>query len=124
MPILLYVSSNLPVPQWFVKDVTTKMYKFIWNNKPDKIKRNTLIGNIKDGGLKMIDFENMVKAQKLMWIKRIYNNNQSSWKAFPEWLTSPMKLTDFLKCNINHENLPFDLPLFYNQESKFCLFSN
>ena len=87
MPILLYVSSNLPVPQWFVKNVTSKMYKYIWNGKPDKIKRNTLIGNIEQGGLKMIDFENMVKAQKLMWIKRIYSDDQPSWKAFPTWLT-------------------------------------
>jgi predicted GTPase len=28
-------------------------FNFLWNNKVDKVKRNTVIGNYEDGGLKM-----------------------------------------------------------------------
>jgi hypothetical protein len=33
------------------------IFKFIWNGKPDKVKRNTLIGDFAKSGLKMIDIE-------------------------------------------------------------------
>jgi hypothetical protein len=29
------------------------VFNFLWNNKVDKVKRNTVIGNYEDGGLKM-----------------------------------------------------------------------
>jgi hypothetical protein len=34
-------------PKWI------KLFNFLWNNKVDKVKRNTVIGNYEDGGLKM-----------------------------------------------------------------------
>ena len=36
------------------KDIEIKCFKFIWNGKPDKVKRNTLIGDFEKG---MIDIE-------------------------------------------------------------------
>jgi len=31
-------------------------FKFIWNFKPDKMKRHTIIGLVDKGGLNMVDF--------------------------------------------------------------------
>lgn len=115
LPQLLYVSSNLAVPEWFVKDITSIMYNFIWSGKRDKIKRNTIISKIEFGGLKMIDFENMIKSQKIMWIKRLISTKDATWKAFPQWLMSYYQLDDILKCNYSLEKMPFELPLFYHQ---------
>ena len=53
------------------------MNSFIWDGKPDKIKRSTLIQNYEKGGIKMINIENFIMSLKVTWIKKIldsYNN--------------------------------------------------
>jgi hypothetical protein len=114
LPILLYVASNLPVSEDFIKKVTKDMYSFLWNNKPEKIKRKTLISDIKSGGLKMIDFGCMVKAQKVMWAKRLISQDNSSWKAFPMWCLGKIG-TSILQCQIEPDCIPIDLTAFYQQ---------
>ena len=48
---LVYYCSVLNVPAEFVKEVNSTIFSFIWNFKPDKIKRKTLIGPVCKGGL-------------------------------------------------------------------------
>ena len=57
--VLLYVSKDL------IQAVNKELYGFIWNGK-DKIKRSALINDIEHGGLKMLDIESMIKAQRIM----------------------------------------------------------
>ena len=57
-------------PEKFEELITDISYKFIWNNKPEKIKRKTLIAEYEEGGQKMIDINSFLKAQKAMWVKR------------------------------------------------------
>ena len=53
---LIYQSSMLPMPSLNFKNrVKDKMYKFIWNNKRDKIKRTIMNQEYKLGVCKMID---------------------------------------------------------------------
>ena len=61
---LIYSASVLPVPVHYIQEINKLIFDFIWAGKPPKIKRNTLIGNKKDGGLKMCDFNIMEKALK------------------------------------------------------------
>jgi hypothetical protein len=49
--------SSCVIPEKYKKEIESKCFKFIWNGKPDKVKRNTLIGDFEKGGLKMIDIE-------------------------------------------------------------------
>ncbi len=114
MPILLYATSNLTVPNDFVKNINNVMYSFIWRNGPDKIKRNTLIAKVKNGGLKMVDIESMMKAQKVMWAKRLVSSDMASWKFFPKWCMGDFGTT-LLQCQYNPENVPLQLPSFYKQ---------
>ena len=37
-----------------IKDVNRLIYKFLWNSR-DRIKRNTLIGPVKSGGINVVD---------------------------------------------------------------------
>ena len=37
------------------------LFRFLWNNKPEKIKRSILIGNKQKGGIEMPDFETYSK---------------------------------------------------------------
>jgi hypothetical protein len=45
------------IPEKYKKEIESKCFKFIWNEKPDKVRRNTLIGDFEKDGLKMIDIE-------------------------------------------------------------------
>ena len=51
LPQLLYTSSGLFVPNSFIENVDKEIVKFVWNNKPPKVKTSKMIGNIDEGGL-------------------------------------------------------------------------
>ena len=59
---LIYNASVLPVPNNFCDQVNKVTFNFIWDNKIAKIKKKTIIGERKNGGLTMIDFTLMNKA--------------------------------------------------------------
>ena len=57
------------------------MFDFLWDDKPDKINRKTIIQNYENGGLKMIDLKLFIKSIKAGWVKRIIDrNNKGDWK--------------------------------------------
>ena len=83
LPKLIYSASVLAIPDHYIQEINKITFNFIWEGKPPKIKKNTIIGEKKDGGLKMCDFKIMEKALKLAWIKRIQDDSQPSWKIIP-----------------------------------------
>ena len=64
VPIFTYVASACDVPEKYRKEIDSKCFKFIWNNKPDKVKRNTVVGKLGNGGLKTIDIQSYFKSLK------------------------------------------------------------
>ena len=42
---------------------------FLWNDKGNKIKRNVIINDYLEGGLKMIGIDSFNKSLKAIWIK-------------------------------------------------------
>ena len=57
------------------------MFNFIWDNKPDKIKRKVLYQDYSDGGLKMLNLQKFILSLKASWITRILDNkNHGQWK--------------------------------------------
>ena len=76
-----------------VKTLENAFFKFIWDNKPDKIKRSTLKKNYLNGGLNMIDLNNFIAALKCTWIRRMYVNHDANWvySAKP-YIQSPTNL--------------------------------
>jgi hypothetical protein len=71
MPIFTFIVSSCVIPEKYKKEIESKCFKFIWNGKPDKVKRNTLIGDIEKGGLKMIDIESYFISLKASWVSRL-----------------------------------------------------
>ena len=57
VPIFTYVASACVVPENHRKEIDSKCFKFIWSNKPDKVKRNNVVGKLGNGGLKMMIFK-------------------------------------------------------------------
>ena len=106
LPKLIYPITVLELPNnEMMKNIKLKMFDFLWDGKPDKIKRETLIQSYENGGLKMIDIDIFIKTIKCSWIKRLSDqNNKGDWKAI--YLRKLEKLggIDFFECNINKED--------------------
>ena len=71
----------ISTPLGIIKQANTIFYHFLWNG-PDKIKRNTMIAEYHQGGLKMPHFESIITTQKIMWAKRYLSFNFHPWKEF------------------------------------------
>ena len=75
--------SSMPSYEESLKKVTDLIFKFLWDNKGDKIKRTEMIADYQDGGLKMFDVMKFNKALKTTWIlKYISDDCQPKWKSF------------------------------------------
>jgi hypothetical protein len=83
IPIFTFIVSSCVIPEKYKKEIESKCFKFIWNGKPDKVKRNTLIGDFEKGGLKMIDIESYFIALKASWVSRLTDSKFSNWKLIP-----------------------------------------
>ena len=82
---LIYLSSILNIPEGFANLVKTKLFKFLWKNKRDKIKRSGLYQDLDKGGLRMIDIEIMFKALNLAWIPRLLSPGRQNWRTVPDY---------------------------------------
>ena len=88
----LFLSIPSPGKDIF-KKIETLFYKFIWNGKPDKVKRTILTKQCCDGGLNMIELNNFDCALKITWIRRIYSSCHTPWlKVAEHYLGSIKKL--------------------------------
>ena len=69
---LNHLFITLPSPNnILLNQFINKLFGFIWNEKPDKIKRNSISQSYELGGLKMIDVKQYIKSLKLTWIRRM-----------------------------------------------------
>jgi hypothetical protein len=110
---LLYTTSVLYTPSAFVKKVDSEMLKFLWRNKPAKIKASTIIAETQKGGLKMPNYECMLKCQNIIWVKRLLSDTKSRWKTLAIALMG-IKPID-LKCKLTVEYLKHIKTPFYLQ---------
>ena len=75
----VHLLSTIPRSESFLKTLNTILYKFLWNGKPDKIRRSTISLSYMQGGMKMINIHNFDKALKISWIKKLVTQPNSQW---------------------------------------------
>ena len=75
LPQMLYVCSVLYVPKWVIQEVETLMFSFLWSSKKAHVRKEVVITEIKNGGLKMPHFASMVKAIKCTWVKKLISDD-------------------------------------------------
>jgi len=59
------------------------------------VTRLSAINDFEGGGIKMIDIS-MIKALRLAWLNRIFNNNESTWKIYLMHLLKDVGAHSFL----------------------------
>ena len=116
---LIYNAFILPNPgDEFFKSVCKLVYNFLWK-KRDRIKRHTLIGNIEQGGIGIIDVESKFKAAKASWISRIIDKSSLVHRFITQLLKKhEITIFDVLKTTYCHEKKTvffdkIDMPTFY-----------
>ena len=62
---LVYVVSMLSVPETVVKTAQDKIFKFLWKNKKDKVKRAVLCQPFSHGGMNFPNVHTVVKSLRL-----------------------------------------------------------
>ena len=107
LPKLIYPLTVLENPsEELINIIKKNMFDFLWDNKPDKINRKTIIQNYEIGGLKTIDINIFINSIKSGWVKRINDNkNNGDWKAI--YLKQIDKFGGKLifECNLNLKDL-------------------
>ena len=82
---LIHLFTTLPTPEKTEIDkINNLLYKFVWDNKPDKVKREQINQNYVNGGLKMVNIEYFIKALKITWIRRLIKDETKPWATFFE----------------------------------------
>ena len=119
LPLFTFCATSSIIPCKYVKEIERCCYRYIWDNKNDKVKRNTIIGGYEKGGLNMIDFESYFKAIKASWVTKLMTPGIANWKIIPLKFFSYFG-ENFLifKANLDNEkSLPCldSLPEFYRE---------
>jgi len=81
-----YASSVICTPSYVIKEFNNLVFHFLWNGK-DKVIRYSTYAPYDQGGLKMLDYDSMIKALRLSWLKRIVDPDYSGfWKSYLNYL--------------------------------------
>jgi hypothetical protein len=71
----MYVASVIALPKTAVYDIEQMLANFIWNGKRPKVKSTTLISQIQEEELKLIDIHSKMSAVLINWVKRMENGS-------------------------------------------------
>jgi len=106
MSQLVYLMSMLPSPKSeYFNEVESKLFGFLWKRKKDRIERTTLQTDIVNGGCNVTNVKMMNKSLKLVWLKRLVEDEGSGCNIIREQI--PCKdLKFFLDCNWKVCDLP------------------
>ena len=111
----MYSASNIDVPKEIIKNVQSRLFKFLWKNKGDKIKILGVYQDYEKGGLRVSYLETVIKALRLAWIPRLLNNGHPNWKTVPNYHLKKWGGLDFLLwCNYRTGLETFRFPTLRN----------
>ena len=92
---IVHILISLPEPSCAVKTKLQNMFfSFLWEDKPDRIKRKVTYQKIEHGGLGMPDINTFIKSLKVTWIRRLITNTNNTWTLL---LSKQIKYTNILQ---------------------------
>ena len=88
----------IDVSKQFIEQLNSLQKDFIWNGRCPKMKHSTLIADYVEGGYKDIDIKTKLLSLKVIWIKKLMDDNFHAWKAIPmAWLSNNGSIQIFNK---------------------------
>ena len=80
----IHLLSSIERSETFLKATNKLIFNFLWDGKPDKIKRSIMVSDYMSGGMKMVDIYNFERALKVNWIKKLLSQKKSLWNQMFE----------------------------------------
>ena len=115
LPKIMYVCEMLVPSENFLKQVKSKIFTFVWKNKPPSVAYDVLVRSKLQGGLNFPDISKKVKTQNIMWVKRLLNEEESPWKIIPKFYLSNIGGINNIRSNFNVSSIPKEIPNFYKE---------
>lgn len=95
LPKLNHLFMSIPNPNIDkINTLNKNFFHFVWQSSIDRIKRDTLIKNYEDGGLKMIDLQKFIISLKSTWLRRLIVAEEKEWISIFE--TEHFKISKFI----------------------------
>ena len=112
---LIYPSMVISTPSEVIKEFNNLVFHFLWKGK-DKVIRSSTFAPYEQGGLRMIDYETMIKALRLSWLKRITDEDASGfWKCYLNYLLEKEGgLFLLLQCNYDVNQMNISSTLYHD----------
>ena len=98
LPKLIFIATMFAVPEEVIKDVNRIVFKFLWRGQ-DRVVRTAMINSYENGGLRVLDFETLVKSVRLSWFKRLFAGENTGWKCYLNRLLKPYGGLFLLHCD-------------------------
>ena len=111
---IVHAASMLSVPRTVIKTVQDRIFKFLWKNKQDKVKRTVIYQPFSHGGVNFPNVLTAVKSPRLSWLGRFLNCTNE--QVIPNsYFNKYGGLLFFLKCNYNSKHFDKKIPLLYSE---------
>ena len=88
--LFIYIMQSISIKVEILDRINKILFKFIWNTNPtnnkkviEKVKRDIVCSEYKEGGLNMIDIFKMQHSFLLKWADRLIDDEETTWKIFP-----------------------------------------
>ena len=77
--LLVYPATIMQILLEILNEINDILYDFLWGTGKHKIAKDVIENEIENGGLKVPNIHNKVKAWRLSWIKRALTNREIAW---------------------------------------------
>ena len=114
IPMLMYRAGSICIDKEVIAEANKIIFDFIWKGK-DKVKRTSLIGDTKDGGMEAPHLESIIKTQRIMVCKRFADEEPCTWKTILSHYLKPVGDKVILCCDFDVKRLPIILPSLYQE---------
>ena len=114
IPLIMYRAGSICIDKEVVTEANRIIFDFIWKGK-DKVKRASLVGDIKDGGLKAPHLESIIKTHRIMLCQRLADEEPCNWKTILFHYLKQVGGKFILCCNFDIKKLPINLPMYYRE---------
>ena len=104
---MTFLFSVLFVPEYILQKLDRLIFSFLWDGKTPKVKRETMINNINEGGLGMPDVYSVNNTSKISRIKRLTNERDCKWKVLTLYML-----------NLNSTHLSHKIPEIWISQCK------
>ena len=119
LPQIQFLFNMIYIPPKILEQIDSILTQFLWNNKPAKVKKSTIIAPVEKGGLNMVDTFSVHTTAKCRWICKLFDGTDKKWKdSFLCMLNIPI---DKLKNNLNTKLLVNCKTEFHKQTLKAWL---